>query len=93
MTDRADGRRGNNAEVLRYHGATTGRWPGKGGRITHTVYPVKHMVAVGDLIKGFEFYGPFDTPERARAWASANINLRSASAYHVYPMFDVRNDA
>ena len=79
--------------LIQMHGATTGRWSGKDGRKTHTVYPVKYMVAVGDLTQGFQFYGPFDTCERARVWGSANLNLKAATAYHVYPIFDVREDA
>ena len=79
------------------YGFQTGRFPSPSklefGRKTHTVYPVHYMVAVGDLTQGFQFYGPFDTCERARVWGSANLNLKSATAYHVYPIFDVREDA
>ena len=62
------------------------------GRVTHTVYPVKYMVAVGGLTTGFAFYGPFDTDERAATWARHNINFKHSTSYQVYPMFDVRDD-
>jgi hypothetical protein len=70
-------------------GVTTGRWRGD-GRSTNTVYPVKYMVALGDLRSGFSFYGPFRTVADADGWADAN--LRSGNAYRVYNMFDVRSD-
>lgn len=71
------------------HGTVTGRWPGMNGRATHTVYPVKYMVAVGDLTKGFQFYGPFTEDKYAARWAYNN--LKRGTTYQVHSLFDVRD--
>lgn len=79
------------AESLRIgkiHGAVTGRWRSD-GRVTHTVYPVKHMVVTGGLTTGFTFYGPFDSVGLARQWAGSN--LRTDTFYRINNMFEVRD--
>ncbi len=84
-------RRAETVEVAQYHGTVTGRWPGKGGRVTNTVYSVKHMVVTGELTTGFQFYGLFDTVERAGQWATHN--LKPGTPYRVHNMSDVRSEA
>lgn len=79
---------------LQYHGTTTGRFPPSKmnfGRVTHTVYPVRYMVAVGSLSKGFQFYGPFTEDKGAARWGYNNI--KRGVEYRVHPIFDVREDA
>ncbi len=78
-------------EGLQQHGATTGRWLGKGGRVTNTVYPIKYMVVTGELTTGFVFYGPFDSVAATERWATHN--LKRGTPHRVHNMFDVRNDA
>lgn len=68
----------------------TGRWLGKGGRIAHTVYPVKFMVVTGELTTGFEFYGLFDTVDKAEKWAATSIKV--GTVFRIHNMSDVRND-
>ena len=75
--------------AIQYHGTVTGRWPPKGGMATHTVYPTKYMVAVGDWAEGFQFYGPFTEDKYAARWAYNN--LKRGTTYRVCPMFDVRD--
>jgi hypothetical protein len=91
MDKRNDGRRGGAAGVIESHGVRTGRWPGNGELVNHTVYPVKYFVGVGDLSTGYKFYGPFKEDRLAEQWA--HLNVKSGRAYRVYPMFDVREDA
>jgi len=77
---------------VQYHGAVPGRFPPSTlnfGRATHTVYPIKYMVAVGGLSEGFQFYGPFTMDQFATQWAYDN--LKRGIEYRVYPMFDTRN--
>ena len=79
---------------IQHHGTMTGRFPPSKlgfGRVSHTVYPVKYMVAVGDLSKGFQFYGPFTEDKFAARWAYNNF--QRGTDYRVYPIFDVREDA
>jgi hypothetical protein len=66
---------GDTAEVLQrqHHGAVTGRWSGKSGFRTHTVYPKRVMLAVGTLGQGLDFYGPFDDGIIAMRWAADNL--------------------
>lgn len=59
-----------------------------GGRRTHTVYPTKHLLVTGELTTGFEFYGPFDTVEKAGRWATDN--LKKGEFHRVHNMHDVR---
>lgn len=78
---------------LQYHGTTTGRFPPSKlhfGRETHTVYPIKYMVAVGSLSGGFQFYGPFTEDMSAVRWIYNNLKRGTES--RVYPIFDVRED-
>ncbi len=77
--------------AIQYHGTETGRWVRKDGRVTNTVYPVKYMVAIGDLFQGFQFYGPFTEDKFAAHWAQNNLKCRAE--YRIYPIFDVREDA
>ena len=93
MTERTDGRKGGQPG-MQYHGVTTGRFPPSKlgfGRVTHTVYPVKYMVAVGDLTQGFQFYGPFTEDKFAARWV--HNNFQRGIEYRVYSIFDVREDA
>ena len=79
---------------MQYHGTVTGRLPPSKlnfGRVTHTVYPVKYMVAVGGLSMGFQFYGPFTEDKFAARWA--DTNLKRGTEYRVYSIFDVGKDA
>ncbi len=69
---------------------TAGHFSLNFGRKTHTVYPVKYMVVVGDLNSGFQFYGPFKDVHAADKWATDN--LRVGMRCNVYPLFDVRED-
>jgi len=64
---------GVTADVIQYRGIETNRW--SGGRVTHTVYPIKYMVATGDLVSGFYFYGPFETVDKADQWATRNLEV------------------
>ncbi len=82
-------RRNGTVEMVQRHGTMTSRWPGRGGRVTHTVFPVKHMVVTGELTTGFRFYGPFDTLTAAGRWATAN--LKPGTPHRVHDMFDVRD--
>lgn len=95
MTERNDGRRtAPQPEGIQYHGVTTGRFPPSKlnfGRVTHTVYPVRYMVAVGDLSGGFQFYGPFTEVTSAARWIYNNLKRGTES--RVYSLFDVREDA
>ena len=68
------------------HGAGTGRWRGD-GRVTSTVYPIKYMVVLGDMERGFTFYGPFVTIDRAHKWAI--LNLRTGTPHDIHRMYDV----
>jgi hypothetical protein len=80
--------------AIQYHGVTTGRFPPSKlnfGRVTHTVYPVKYMVVVGTLGQGFDFYGPFNTAEKATAWARHNLHI--GVSVTVEKFHDVREDA
>lgn len=61
------------------------------GRETHTVYPIKYMVAVGGLSKGFQFYGPFTEDKFAARWIYNNLKRGTES--RIYSIFDVREDA
>jgi hypothetical protein len=68
----------------------TGRWSGKGGRTSHTVYPIKYLLVTGDLTTGFQFYGPFATVASAGQWATRN--LKPGTPHRVHNMYDVRED-
>ena len=41
----------------------------------NTVYPKRYMLAEGDLVRGWTFYGPFDTTDKAWAWATDNMHV------------------
>lgn len=75
----------------RHYGTTTGRWSGRGGRATHTVYSTKYLLVTGELTTGFQFYGPFNSVAAAGQWATAN--LTAGTSHRVHNMFDVRDDA
>jgi len=72
--------------TMQRSGVTKGRWPG--GRLTHTVFPIKYMVGTGELTRGFTFYGPFKTGDDANEWA--RLNLKTSTEYHVHKLVDVR---
>lgn len=78
-------------KATQYHGTVTGRFPSTmlPGRNTHTVYPIKYMVAVGGLSEGFHFYGPFTEDKFAARWAYNN--LKRGIEYRVYSIFDTRD--
>ena len=86
----ADSRRDGAAGVLERRGTETGRWPGKTGRTTHTVYPVKYVVAVGGLSGGFQFYGPFSEDKHAARWVYNN--LKRGTDCSIHKMSDVKDE-
>lgn len=51
---------------------------------THTVYPVRFMVVVGELHDGFRMYGGFESFEKAQTWAQENMKREDwhVTAYH-----------
>jgi len=75
-------------ESFRPRAATTGRL--SGGRVKHTIYPVKYMVVTGDLTTGFQFYGPFDTVEKAEEWAAHGLKV---GVWNLLQLFNVRDGA
>lgn len=72
-------------EPVQVHVPTTGRR--SGGRTSHTVYPVKHLLVTGELTTGFQFYGPFDSVAAAGQWATDH--LKPGTPHRVHDMFDV----
>lgn len=60
-----------------------------GGRRTHTVYPTKYLLVTGELTTGFDFYGPFDSVEKAGRWATDN--LKAGEFHRVHNMHEVRD--
>jgi len=75
--------RRSTVEILQRRGTNLG------GRVSHTVYPIKYMVVTGELTTGFTFYGPFETINKAGQWATTN--LKSGTFHRVHNMYDVRN--
>lgn len=59
------------------------------GRRTHTIYPTKYLLVTGELTTGFDFYGPFDSVEKAGRWATDN--LKAGEFHRVHNMYEVRD--
>ena len=63
-------------EDIQAHGVKTGRWPTSCVPLkTHISYPVKYLLATGELTTGFTSYGPFDGSRKAYQWAEANLKV------------------
>lgn len=83
--------RGRTIEMVQAHGTVTDRGLGTSGLSSHTVYPVKYMVATGNLTTGFDFYGPFATMVAANLWVTANLKV--GTSIRVHAIFDVRDQS
>ena len=46
------------------------------------------VVVVGDLVKGFTFYGPFSTMDSATEWARHSVKVD----WHIIPILPIQID-
>lgn len=49
---------------------------------------MKIIVAVGDVVAGFNFYGPFHTYSEAQEWAGQNAEYDNWSTFTLKPVHD-----
>ncbi len=57
----------------------------------NTVYPKRYLLAEGDLARGWTFYGPFETSDKAWAWATDNMHV--GTFFKIIDMNDVRDES
>ena len=55
----------------------------------NTIYLKRYVITEGDLVRGWTFYGPFETFDKARLWSLDNLHV--GSACKVVEMSDVRD--
>lgn len=48
---------------------------------------IKYIVIAGNLLDGFEVYGPFVNEDRAAAWAKINIHLLHYEVLSLLPPY------